>query len=129
MITSPYKKYQQTQLQTASPAQLLLMLYDGAIRFIRMGTSGIDEKNYEKANTNLCKAQAVINELIAALNHDYPISKSLYQVYEYMIFQLIQSNLKKDKKPATEVLEYLMELREAWYEASKSVNSTAEQAQ
>ncbi|MEK3682261.1 flagellar export chaperone FliS [Paenibacillus sp. FSL R10-2736] len=127
MITSPYQKYQQTQLQTAPPAQLLLMLYDGAIRFVRMGTSGIDEKNYEKANNYLCKAQAVINELIAALNHDYPVAKTLYQVYEYMIHQLIQSNLKKDKKPAIEVLDYLIELRDAWDTASKSPSSSAEQ--
>lgn len=127
MINSPYQKYQQTQLQTAPPAQLLLMLYDGAIRFVRMGTSGIDEKNYEKANKFLCKAQAVINELIAALNYDYPVAKTLYQVYEYMIHQLIQSNLKKDKRPANEVLDYLLELREAWEVASKSSNLPSEQ--
>ncbi|MGV6934770.1 flagellar export chaperone FliS [Paenibacillus sp. CMM36] len=95
MINSPYQKYQQAQLQTASPGQLLLMLYDGAIRFIRAGIKGIEETNHEKANTNLCKAQAVINELIAALNHDFPISSTLYQVYEYMLHQLINANLKK----------------------------------
>ncbi|MFE4712071.1 flagellar export chaperone FliS [Paenibacillus sp. NPDC056722] len=127
MITSPYQKYQQTQMQTAPPAQLLLMLYDGAIRFVKTGISGIVEKNYEKANNNLCKAQAVINELIAALNHDYPVAKTLYQVYEYMIYLLIQSNMKKDTQPANEVLEYLIELRDAWEVASKSSSLPSEQ--
>ncbi|NUU60928.1 flagellar export chaperone FliS [Paenibacillus agri] len=127
MITSPHQKYQQTQLHTASPAQLLLMLYDGAIRFSRVGISAIEEKNYEKANVNLCKAQAVIHELIAALNYDYPIAKTLYQVYEYMIHQLINANLKKNTKPAEEVVSYLLDLREAWDTANKSLNAASEQ--
>ncbi|NOU79244.1 flagellar export chaperone FliS [Paenibacillus sp. LMG 31459] len=128
MITSPHQKYQQTQLHTASPAQLLLMLYDGAIRFSRVGISAIQEKNYEKANINLCKAQAVIHELIAALNYDYPIAKTLYQVYEYMIHQLINANMKKITSPADEVVSYLLELREAWDAANKSLNTAAEQS-
>jgi flagellar secretion chaperone FliS len=128
LITSPYQKYQQTQLQTAPPAQLLLMLYDGAIRFVRIGISGIDENNYEKANNYLCKTQAVINELIAALNYEYPVANTLYQVYEYMIHQLIQSNVKKNKKPAIEVLDYLVDLREAWFTASKSMSVGPETA-
>ncbi len=127
MITSPHQKYQQTQLHTAPPAQLLLMLYDGAIRFSKMGISSIQDKNYEKANINLCKAQAVIHELIAALNYDYPIAKTLYQVYEYMIHQLINANMKKNTKPADEVVSYLLELREAWDTASKSLNAVPEQ--
>lgn len=129
MITSPQQRYQQTQLQTAPPSQLLLMLYDGAIRFVRLGATGIDEKNHEKTNTYLCKAQAVIHELIAALNYDYPIAKTLYQVYEYMIHQLINANLKKNRKPADEVLSYLLELRDAWDTASKSLNSNPEKAE
>jgi len=129
LITSPQQRYQQTQLQTAPPSQLLLMLYDGAIRFVRLGATGIDEKNHEKTNTYLCKAQAVIHELIAALNYDYPIAKTLYQVYEYMIHQLINANLKKNRKPADEVLSYLLELRDAWDTASKSLNSNPEKAE
>ncbi|MET3548125.1 flagellar protein FliS [Paenibacillus favisporus] len=127
MINTPYQKYQQTQLQTASPAQLLLMLYDGAIRFVRLGIAGIEEQDYEKANTYLCKTQAVIHELMAALNYDYPIAKTLEQVYEYMLYRLINSNLKKNSAPAQEVLSYLLELREAWDTASKSLNKNSEQ--
>ncbi|GIP51607.1 flagellar export chaperone FliS [Paenibacillus vini] len=127
MINSPYQKYQQTQLQTAPPAQLLLMLYDGGIRFIRNGILGIEEKDYEKTNTFLCKAQAVIHELIASLNQAYPIAKNLLQIYEYMIRQLIMANMKKDKAPAEEVLTYMLELREAWEIAAKTANATMDQ--
>lgn len=122
MNTAAYQKYQQTQFQTASPAKLLLMLFEGAIRFVKTGISGIEEADYEKSNTNLCKGQAVLHELIAALNYDYPIAKTLYQVYEYMIHRLIQSNLKKDVRPAQEVLEHLVELKEAWETASRTMH-------
>ncbi|WP_422658576.1 flagellar export chaperone FliS [Paenibacillus sp. EC2-1] len=120
MINSPYQKYQQVQTQTASKPKLLIMLYDGAIRFVRSGIEGIEEQNIEKTNTNLCKAQAIIHELISSLNFDYPISKDLLSIYDYMVNQLIVANVKKSTNSATEVLEHLTELREAWIEASKA---------
>lgn len=119
MIQSPYQKYQQTQAQTASKPKLLIMLYDGALRFIRAGIEGIEERDYAKANTNLCKAQAIVHELVSALNFDYPIANNLLAVYEYCLRLLIDSNVKKDTTPAKEVLEHLSELKEAWIEASK----------
>ncbi|MCY7475641.1 flagellar export chaperone FliS [Paenibacillus larvae] len=121
MIPSPYQKYQQTKAQTASPAQLLLMLYDGAIRFVKLGIEGIQEHNMEKTNTNLCKAQSILHEMIASLNFNYEISNNLLRIYEYMLHQLIQSNVNKSAKPAEEVLSQLMELKEAWTEAGKQV--------
>lgn len=120
MINSPYQKYQQAQAQTASKPKLLIMLYDGAIRFVKAGIEGISQKDLEKANNNLCKAQAIINELISALDYTYPISNDLLRVYEYMQHRLIEANVYKKVPQAQEVLEYLMDLREAWVEASKS---------
>lgn len=119
MINSPYQKYQQVQAQTASKPKLLIMLYDGAIRFVRSGMEGIDEQNIEKTNTNFCKAQAIIHELISALNFDYSISNDLLRIYDYMVNQLIIANVQKSTDSAKEVLEHLTELREAWIEASK----------
>ncbi len=120
MIYSPHQKYQQAQAQTASKPKLLIMLYDGAIRFVKAGIDGIATKNVEMANNNLCKAQAIVHELVSSLNFDYPISNELVRVYEYMLNRLIEANVKKSVEPAEEVLEYLNDLREAWLEASKS---------
>lgn len=120
MINSPYQKYQQAQAQTASKPKLLIMLYDGAIRFVKSGIEGIEQRNYEKANNNLCKAQGVINELISSLDFSYSISNDLIRVYEYMLHLLIESNIHKNITKAEEVLEYLIDLRETWVEASKS---------
>ncbi|SEO66533.1 flagellar export chaperone FliS [Paenibacillus sp. OK076] len=123
MINSPYQKYQQTQTQTASKPKLLIMLYDGAIRFVQAGIEGIEQKNYELANKNLCKAQAIVHELISSLNFEYPLANNLVAIYEYMLHRLIESNVNKNVTPAKEVLEHLKELREAWVEASKSLGA------
>ncbi|MBM6997268.1 flagellar export chaperone FliS [Paenibacillus sp. DXFW5] len=119
MLTSPYDKYKQTQTQTANSSKLLLMLYEGAIRFLKLGIEGIDNRDIEKANNNLIKTQAIINELIASLNYDYPIANDLLKIYEYMLHKLIQANIHKDKTHAMEVYEYLIELKDTWTEASR----------
>ncbi|WP_025688192.1 flagellar export chaperone FliS [Paenibacillus zanthoxyli] len=119
MLKSPNQMYQQTQAQTASKPKLLIMLYDGAVRFLRAGIEGIQESDYQKANNYLCKTQAIIHELISALNFDYSISEELLAIYEYLLHLLIKSNIEKNIIPAQEALEHLMELREAWVEASK----------
>lgn len=120
---SPYHKYQQTQAATASKPKLLIMLYDGAIRFVKAGIEGILSGDHEKANNNLCKAQAIINELVSSLNFEYPLSKDLVKIYDYFLDCLIKANINKNVVNAQEVLGHLIELREAWVEASKISSS------
>jgi flagellar protein FliS len=114
MLTSPIQKYQQSSVQTASPGQLILMLYDGAIRYIKLGIAGVEEKDISKANNSFIRAQSIINELMASLNMSVPIASTLFRIYEYLNRRLIEANIKKDKGPAEEVLGHLMELRTAW---------------
>ena len=95
MLHTPQTAYRQAAALTSTPSQLLIMLYDGCIRFIRAGIDGINERNIEKANNNLVKAQSIIYELIRTLDMKYPISEQLVRVYEYMIYQLVQANTKK----------------------------------
>ncbi|WEK53895.1 MAG: flagellar export chaperone FliS [Candidatus Cohnella colombiensis] len=125
MLANPQQKYQLSSIQTASPAKLLLMLYDGAIRFVKQAIVGIETKDWQMTNENLIKAQRIVNEFIASLNHDYEISKQLLEIYDYMVRSLIEANMKKNKEKAEEVLNHLTELREAWYEASKKIASTS----
>ncbi len=123
MIPSPLQKYQQSSVETASPGQLVIMLYDGAIRFVKLGIVGIEERDISKANNALIRAQNIIHELIASLNMDIPISKNLLEIYDYMERCLIASNLKKDKSLAEEVLSHLEELRSAWVQIIKPTSS------
>lgn len=127
MMTSPYNSYRNSAVQTASPAKLLIMLYDGAIRFINAGIEGISVADYQKANTNLGKAQSIISELSATLDRSMPISSNLEALYEYITHLLMKSNIDKNESPAKEALGYLKEMRETWAEASKVVASSGQQ--
>ncbi|WP_410512602.1 flagellar export chaperone FliS [Paenibacillus sp. BR2-3] len=119
MITSPYDKYRQSSVKTSSPAQLLLMLYDGAIRFVKVALEGMDAADFEKVSTNLGKAQTIVNELITTLDNTYEVSQSLAALYEYINHLFIVSNIKKSKEPAEEAMGYLLELRQTFAQAAK----------
>ncbi|CAH1054237.1 flagellar export chaperone FliS [Paenibacillus pseudetheri] len=119
MLTSPYEKYRQSSIQTSTPAQLVVMLYDGAIRFVRTAMDGLRKHDLEKTNLNLGKAQTIISELMSTLDYTYEISKNLYSMYEYTNFLLVEANIRKDLVKAEEALGYLTELRETWLQASK----------
>lgn len=123
MITSPYDRYKQSSVQTSTPVQLLIMLYDGAIRFIRGGVAAINDKDYQKKNELIGKAQTIVSELRASLNHSYEISEQLDKLYEYINYLLIESNIRNEVDKAEEALGYLSELRESWVQASKELAS------
>lgn len=119
MLKSPYEKYRQSSVQTSTPAQLVIMLYDGAIRFIRTGMEGLKNQDYEKTNLNLGKAQTIISELMSTLDYSIEISKDLYSLYEYTNFLLVEANIHKSPEKAEEAIGYLTDLRETWLQASK----------
>jgi len=121
-------KYLQNTVQTATPGQLLIMLYDGAIRFCRQGIEAIKEQRYEDANISLLKVQDIISEFIITIDRSNPISENLLKLYEYFNTRLIEANMKKDIEPAEEVLAHLIDLKETWMQAAKQYNQLAAQA-
>lgn len=118
MSTNPYQKYKNAQYNTASPEQLLLMLYNGAIKFAQQARLGLEEKNIELANNKLKRTQDIINELMVTLNLEQggEIAENLYNLYEYMNRRLIQANIRKDPEIVDEVLGLLSEIKESWEE-------------
>jgi flagellar secretion chaperone FliS len=115
----PYNKYLETSIQTATPAQLLLMLCDGAIRFCRQAISELREGRLESANTYLQKTQNIIDEFVITLDRSSPLAENLLMLYEYFKVRLTEANFKKAPEPAEEILGYLIELKENWMQASK----------
>lgn len=111
--------YQQNSVNTASKERLLLMLFDGLVKFIKQGITGIEEQDISKSNTNFTKAQSIILELIVSLNMEVggEISRSLSLLYDYMHRRLVEANIKKDVSIATEVLNFAEELKETFEEA------------
>lgn len=117
-----YEQYRQTQVQTAKPEQLLLMLYDGAISFLKKAKMAIESKNITEAHTFLIKTQDIIIELMLSLNMEVgEIAVNLFRLYEYMHYRLVEANVNKDIKPVDEVLRMLQELRDTWDMAIKKL--------
>ena len=112
-----YAKYKELSVNTATPEELTLMLYNGCIKFINLAEVFIDDKNIEKINVNILKAQDIVNELNITLNMDYEVSENLRQLYSFVNERLIEANLRKDKKPLLEAKEIVTELRDTWKEA------------
>lgn len=119
-LPAAYANYANTKAQTASPAQLTLMLYDGAIKFANLAIAGIEEKDLYKANTNIQKVQRIIDEFRATLNFKYPVAHDFDKVYEYISRRLIEANLRKDKEIMEEVLKHLRTMRETWVQVMRS---------
>ena len=113
-----YEVYQENQISTSSRSGLLLMLYDGALKFLRFALTAMEEKKVEEAHGNLVKVQDILNELMATLNFDAgEIAGKLYSLYEYMNQELIDANIQKDSEKAEKVYGMLEELRNAWAKA------------
>lgn len=111
--------YQKNAIMTASKAELTLMLYDGAIKFCNMALSGFENKDYEKINTNLKKAQAIITEFRATLDCKYPVWEDFERVYDYIYRCLIDANIHKDEEKLQEALKYIREMRDTWKEVMR----------
>ena len=116
-VSNPYTKYKEQSITTATPEELTLMLFNGCLKFMNLADVYMDEKDYEKINLNLQKAQNIITELNITLNMDIPLAQNLRQMYEYIYERLLDANLEKDKSHLREAKEMVSELRDAWKEA------------
>ncbi|MEW6158461.1 MAG: flagellar export chaperone FliS [Verrucomicrobiota bacterium] len=119
---NPWQSYQQIATQTAQPGQLVLMLFDGAIRFLEKARLGFQEEDplafNLTINNNVQRAQAIINELNASLNMTQggEFAANLRRLYNYMDHRLQESNLTKRVNGIEEVIQRLTVLRDAWSE-------------
>ncbi len=116
---NPYQQYQQNTVNTASPQELTLMLYNGLVRYLKLASQGIEEKDMEKSNNYIIRSEDIITEFMCTLDMQYEISDSLFALYEYMNRRLIEANIKKDKVIVDEIIGYAEELRDAWAQAMK----------
>jgi len=107
--------YKKNQVQTVTRENLVLMLYDGARKFLNQAIIAFDDNNIAGVNNNLVRSQDIIIELISGINFDAgEIAHDLFRLYDYMHYRLIQANIKKEKEPVIEVLEMIEDLRETW---------------
>ena len=107
-------KYQNDSVMTASPMDLVVMLYDALIKQIKLSDIFLENREYEKVNQHLSRAEDIVSELLCSLDLSYPISEALMKLYDFMLQELIQINLQKDRSRIPPLLEIVESLREAW---------------
>ena len=114
-----YAAYANNKITTASPADLVLMLYEGAIKFCNIATLGFEQRDYEKVSNNIIKVQNIITELRATLDFKYSTAKDFDVIYEYINNLLVQANIKKDQETLNQALDQIREMRDLWKEIMK----------
>lgn len=116
---SALNQYFVNSVNTASPAELTLILYNGLVKYLMKAKESMAQDDLQKPHEAIMRAQAIINEFQATLDMKYPISQSLMLLYEYMQRRLIEANLKKDSEIIDEILIFAKELRDTWAIAIK----------
>lgn len=118
-MNNPYAQYNNSKVLTASPAELTLMLYEGAIKFCNIAITAIEQKDMMKAHTNIVKVENIITEFRSTLNFKYPVAKDFENVYAYVFDRLVEANIHKDAEILNEVLEHLRVMRDTWKEVMR----------
>ncbi len=111
--------YQRNAILTATPAELTLMLYEGAIKFCNLAKMAIEKKDIQKAHENIKRAQDIITEFRVTLDRKYPVWEDFERVYDYIYRKLVEANIHKDLEPLEEALKYIREMRDTWKEVMK----------
>ena len=128
MAANPYQKYKQVSILSASREQILLMLYEGAIKFTKLAMKAIEEKKIADRGQNILRAYDIILELHATLDHKVggELSKQLEQLYLFMMDQYTQANIKGDMAPLQANLKVLENLYEGWKQAVEKIKKETE---
>jgi len=122
--TDAYSQYRETQIMTASQGKLVVLLYEGAIRFMDAATAGLESKKYDAVNNNLLRAQDILTELALSINFDVgEIATKMYNLYMYFNRRLVEANIRKDREPILEVRGMLVSLLEAWRQVADKMPS------
>ena len=118
-LPNGYAQYNNNKVMMASPAELTLMLYEGAIKFCNIAIMGIEQNDIEKTHNNIKKAQKIITYLRETLDMKYPVAQEFENIYVYLDKRLVMANVKKDKEILEEVCKHLRSVRDTWKEVMR----------
>lgn len=119
MAMNPVSAYQNSKVQTASKADLVMMLYDGAIKFCNLAIAAMDENDILKSSENIIKAENIITELQGTLDFKYPVAKEFEKIYDYINWRLVTANIKKDREILEDACNEIRGMRDTWREVMK----------
>ncbi len=118
-MQNAYAQYNNNKVMTASPAELTLMLYEGAIKFCNIAIDAIEHKDIPRAHTNIVKIGKIIDYLRSTLDMKYRVAQDFERMYVYISRKLTEANLKKDKEILEEINEHLHSIRDTWKEVMR----------
>jgi len=125
--TDPLRSYKETQIKTATPGKLVVMLYDGAVKHLSLALESLNSRHhsYDRVSEQLVRTQDIITELMVSLDFERggEIAKGLFNLYMWMNRQLLDGNIRKDTKPLESVRTVLLELRSAWAELAEKAGA------
>lgn len=116
---NPFAEYANNKILTASPAEITLMLYEGAIKFCNIAIIAIENGEIEKAHINIKKTQRIIEEFRNTLDRKYKVAEDFDRIYVYLLQRLLEANIKKDKAILEEVNMHLRSVRDTWKEVMR----------
>ncbi|MFS0787758.1 flagellar export chaperone FliS [Shouchella sp. 1P09AA] len=108
--------YKQQSVQTASPGELTLMLYNGCLKQLRIAEEAIGANQFQQRNEALTKAEAIVKELMITLKTDSEVGQNMMRMYEYIHHHLVEANIKSDVSALKEAKQYVVEFRDTWKE-------------
>ena len=119
---NPFAEYTTNKILTASPAEVTLMLYEGAIKFVNIAIVAIEHGEIEKAHINIKKTQRIIEEFRNTLDRKYPVAEDFDRIYVYLLQRLLEANIKKDTEILEEINMHLRSVRDTWKEVMRKNN-------
>lgn len=130
-MSNPYRNYFENQVRTASPERIMIMLYDGAIRFLRQARQAMEQGERVEKLEKVSRAVAIITELSNTLDFEKggEVAENLDGLYWFMIRELTRGNTRNDGNPIDVSENILLELREGWVQAVEKNRGVAEQGE
>jgi flagellar secretion chaperone FliS len=120
MAANPYETYKQQEILSSGRSDLLLMLYDGCIKQLKLARIHLAERSVEGTHAALMKAQAILSNLMTDLDMRYELSGPLMELYQFFHQELTEANIHKDDAKIAPVLDMIMDLRNTWQMAVRS---------
>lgn len=119
-LPNAYAQYNNNKVMTASPGELTLMLYEGAIKFCNLAEMAVENKDVPKAHENIVKMQRIIDYLRQTLDMKYPVAQDFERIYVYLSQRLVEANMTKDIEILKEINQHLHSIRDNWKEVMKA---------
>ena len=127
-LPQAYAQYKNSKVLTASPAELTLMLYDGAIKFLNIADYAIENNDVPKAHENIMKTERIIDYLRNTLDMKYAVAQDFENMYSYIGRRLVEANISKDREIISEVNKHMHAIRDNWVEVMKANNIVVKDA-